>query len=202
MLSFSINCSCLQIQKTNSGVGCYCSDLFTSLRTIKPQYSTSKNIFRKPILKLTVIHTRYTTRPFCDNQSVGLVFKRECCDTLQYWHFVAPLYQLPQGIISHTSGSLIFSMVIRRRDVWLDNVCSQLLTSRRHGWRGTISSQYLGRTQSRVSPQNGFDSQIINTENMWCRKLKLHWIYLNSYFCLYQTTEFVNNFIKIYCGYF
>lgn len=49
-----------------------------------------------------------------------------------------------------TSGSFIFSMVIRRREVWLESVCSQLLTSCRHGCRGIISSQYL-RGENRAS---------------------------------------------------
>lgn len=42
-----------------------------------------------------------------------------------------------------TLNSFTFSMVIRRLDVWLESICSQLLISFRHGWRGTISSVYL-----------------------------------------------------------
>lgn len=42
-----------------------------------------------------------------------------------------------------TLNSLTFSMVISCLDVWLESVCSQLLTSFRHGCRGIISSVYL-----------------------------------------------------------
>lgn len=42
-----------------------------------------------------------------------------------------------------TLNSFTFSMVIRRLDVWLESICSQLLISFRHGWRGMISSVYL-----------------------------------------------------------
>lgn len=51
---------------------------------------------------------------------------------------------------AQTSGSLIFSIVIRRRDVWLESVCSQLLMSWRQGWSGIISSLYLTNTHSRL----------------------------------------------------
>lgn len=42
-----------------------------------------------------------------------------------------------------TLNSFTFSMVIRRLDVWLESICSQLLISFRHGWRGMICSVYL-----------------------------------------------------------
>ena len=51
----------------------------------------------------------------------------------------------------NTSGSLIFSMVMSRREVWLERVCSQLLVSWRQGCRGTISSQYLAHTQTQTN---------------------------------------------------
>lgn len=65
-------------------------------------------------------------------------------DSFYVHPFKGWLAVLPSDTRKHTSGSLIFSMVIRRREVWLESVCSQLLMSRRHGWRGIISSQYLG----------------------------------------------------------
>lgn len=45
-------------------------------------------------------------------------------------------------------------MVIRRRDVWLERVCSQLLMSWRQGWRGIISSLYLTNAHPVIYPSD------------------------------------------------
>lgn len=79
------------------------------------------------------------------------------------------LHKRPHG---HTSGSLIFSMVIRRRDVWLESVCSQLLMSWRHGWRGTISSQYLERGPTNTQTHTHMLQISLNEEETKRQKYK------------------------------
>lgn len=91
-----------------------------------------------------------------------------------------------------TLNSFTFSMVMRRLDVWLESICSQLLISFRHGWRGMISSVYLeeiiilsavGSWSGRPAYETKFLQTLHKKVHSWKLLCTLTWLNKFRYCC-------------------